>query len=254
MFKAIFFLFYLKCVNSYTCDPITIGLSDSVYCRCNGTYCDTFNADLPPSGYYQTVTSDKSGARFQSEEHKINSSSTTRRGTLIRLHELQQTIRGFGGALTDATLINIFNLTAAARMNAIKSWFGSDGSKYSAVRIPIGGTDFSTYPYSLDDTDEDFELKHFSLSEIDKTMRLPVMGIIKDISPITVDYLASAWSAPVWLKTTNLFNGFGRLAGAVGDKYHKTWAAYHAKACLAFYIIYFKSLSQIYLNGGRARG
>lgn len=231
MKKLIVAIYLINYAVSDTCDPVIIGGSDSVYCRCNSTYCDTFDLDLPLSGLYQTVTSDISGARFASEVHKIDAARrTTRRSeTIINLYNEEQTVRGFGGSLTDATLVNLFNLTEKARMNALKTWFGPNGAKFSVVRIPIGGADFSTYPYSLDDSVNDFQLEEFSLSDIDLNFRLPVMEIIKNISPVKVEYLASAWSAPVWLKNTDYFNGIGKLNGTPGDRYHKTWANYHVK-------------------------
>lgn len=38
-----------------------------------------------------------------------------------------QTILGFGGAVTDAAGINIYNLSAAARQNLLASYYSQDG-------------------------------------------------------------------------------------------------------------------------------
>jgi len=111
----------------------------------------------------------------------------------------------------------------------MSSWFGVGGALYSLLRLPIGGCDFSTRPYSLDDHDDDFDLGHFNLSQIDLEMRLPFLRIVGELSDHPVALIGSAWSPPVWLKTTSKFNGIGRLRGEPGDKFHKTWANYYVK-------------------------
>lgn len=49
------------------------------------------------------------------------------------------------------------------------SYFGPDGIGYSIGRIPIGGTDFSTRPYTYDDNNlrVDMNLSAFSLQKED---------------------------------------------------------------------------------------
>jgi len=41
------------------------------------------------------------------------------------------------------------------------------GLEYTLARIPIASTDFSTHAYSYDDTPDDFDLSHFSLTSED---------------------------------------------------------------------------------------
>lgn len=53
-------------------------------------------------------------------------------------------------------------------VNALfRSYFGSDGIEYGIGRIPLGGTDFSTYAYTYDDIPGDVNLTHFSLMKED---------------------------------------------------------------------------------------
>lgn len=40
------------------------------------------------------------------------------------------------------------------------------------LRVPIGGTDFSTRPYTLDDVTNDDDLEHFSLADEDYTIKV----------------------------------------------------------------------------------
>lgn len=79
-----------------------------------------------------------------------------------------QKIIGFGGAFTDASGLNIKALPEKLQQNIINDYFSDKGIEYTLGRIPIGGSDFSTHPYSYDDTHpEDFEFKHFNLTKED---------------------------------------------------------------------------------------
>ena len=79
-----------------------------------------------------------------------------------------QSLLGFGGAFTDASSINILKLGSKLSQNIIKDYFGPHGLRYSMGRVPIGGSDFSTRPYTYDDADhEDFELTAFELAPED---------------------------------------------------------------------------------------
>ena len=62
-----------------------------------------------------------------------------------------------------------------------------EGAKFNLVRVPIGGSDFSTHPYTLDDYSLDYDLDKFALSEFDlqriemfKKYNLSVLGSGKD--------------------------------------------------------------------------
>ena len=63
----------------------------------------------------------------------------------------EQKVRGFGGALTDASLLQYANLSSDLQGELLDGWFGRNGSEFSLVRLPIGGTDFSTHAYTLND-------------------------------------------------------------------------------------------------------
>ena len=46
------------------------------------------------------------------------------------------------------------------------------GIGYTLGRVPIASTDFSTHKYSYLDTENDFELKTFSLTDEDKEYKV----------------------------------------------------------------------------------
>ena len=147
------------------CVPRDFGLS-SIVCVCNSTYCD--NQDLNLSEDRVSVfTTSKDGKRFHAEEinftEDLNSESKPLVITLNNV-DYEQTITGFGGALTDAASINILSLSPNAQENLLKSYFGSGSSKYNMIRIPMAGCDFSTREYTYLDTPYDFDLDTFSLA------------------------------------------------------------------------------------------
>lgn len=69
------------------------------------------------------------------------------------------------------------------------------GSKYTLGRIPIGGTDFSTRPYTYDDVANGTTLKHFSLAQEDYNFKIPYAKMALQLNP-EVKFIAGAWSAP----------------------------------------------------------
>lgn len=93
----------------------------------------------------------------------------------------KQKILGWGGAFTDATGINIHQLPQGAQENLLRSYFGEDGVDYSLCRVPIGGTDFSTRPYSYDDHLDGVGLPNFKLQEEDKDHKVSQGWMIIDI-------------------------------------------------------------------------
>lgn len=78
-----------------------------------------------------------------------------------------QKIFGFGGTFTDATGININKLSGNLPQQVLEALFGESGIGLNLCRVPIGSTEFSTRPYTLDDNEGDTELKHFSLQKED---------------------------------------------------------------------------------------
>src|SRR5882724_9277883 len=76
-----------------------------------------------------------------------------------------QTMMGFGASLMEAGIITLNTLSAEKQEDVLRALFDpANGAGYTAMKTPIGGTDFqSAGPwYTYDDTPGDVELKHFS--------------------------------------------------------------------------------------------
>ena len=136
--------------------------------------------------------------------------------------------------ISDAAGINIFNISSTLQEKLISSYFSEDGIEYSIGRIPMASCDFSTYPYSYDDHEGDFEMQNFSLAKEDFSLKLPVMISAIKMSKRNIRFFGSPWAAPAWMKTNQKMQGPGELKGVAGDKYHKAWALYFVKFIKAY--------------------
>ncbi|XP_039972803.1 lysosomal acid glucosylceramidase [Xiphias gladius] len=204
---------------------------DSVVCECNSTYCDSVGSvTLPPLGQYSSYLSSMAGSRLEpgQGQAQVNSTGAGLRLTIVPYQKYQK-IRGFGGAMTDAAAINILSLSAGAQDQLLRQYFSSEGIGYSVVRVPMASCDFSTRLYTYADTPGDYNLDNFTLAPEDIDMKIPLLQRAQALSPRPLSLLASAWSAPAWMKTNGALIGKGSLKGQPGGKEHKTWAQYYIR-------------------------
>ncbi|KAJ0000455.1 hypothetical protein NQD34_012297 [Periophthalmus magnuspinnatus] len=227
---ALYFLTTHVITESTRCVPKDFG-HDSIVCVCNATYCDDMKLiALPPVGKYSSYLSNMAGSRFEPGQGVFQKNST---GSGVRINisrsQKYQKIRGFGGAMTDAAAINIMSLSSGAQDKLLRQYFSSEGIGYSVVRVPMASCDFSTRLYTYADTPEDYNLNHFTLAPEDTQHKIPLLLRAQSMSPEPLSLLASAWSAPAWMKTNGALIGKGSLKGSPGGKEHKTWAQYYIR-------------------------
>jgi glucosylceramidase len=55
--------------------------------------------------------------------------------------------------------------------------------------------------------------------------QIPMINAIKAAAVTDIHAIASTWSPPPWMKTSNEYNGFSRLK----PEYFQTFADYHLK-------------------------
>uniref|UniRef100_A0A8C5EWS7 Glucosylceramidase n=1 Tax=Gouania willdenowi TaxID=441366 RepID=A0A8C5EWS7_GOUWI len=216
--------------GSSKCVPRDFG-HGSVVCECNSTYCDSVGSvRLPPVGLFSSYLSSRAGSRM---EQTLGHSQANSTGAGLRLtiekQQKYQMIRGFGGAMTDAAAINILSLSAGAQEQLLRQYFSDDGIGYSIVRVPMASCDFSTRLYTYADTPADYNLDGFTLAPEDVNMKIPLLQRAQTMSPQPLSLLASAWSAPSWMKTNGALTGKGSLKGQPGGKEYKTWAHYYIR-------------------------
>lgn len=113
----------------------------------------------------------------------------------------KQTIIGFGGSVTDATVTVMNALSADKRTQLIKELLTSTGADFSFLRHTIASSDLSGPPaYTYDDAGgkADPNMQNFNLGDRGTAMAkmLATMRSVK--SGLTI--LGSPWSAPGWMK------------------------------------------------------
>ena len=133
-----------------------------------------------------------------------------------------QEIKGFGGAFTEAASTTLDKLSKENRDKILKLYFDEkDGIGYNFGRIHINSCDFSLGNYCCVE-EGDAELKSFNVSRDEKSL----IPMIKDAQEYNkIEFFASPWSPPAFMKTNGKMNDGGKLK----KEYYDTWAEYFAK-------------------------
>ena len=145
----------------------------------------------------------------------------------IHPHIEYQEIKGFGGAFTEAASTTLDKLSRENREKIIRMYFDKEkGIGYNLGRVHINSCDFSLGNYTcVDEGDE--TLESFQINR-DKESVIPM---IKDAMQYgNVELLASPWSPPAYMKTTNMMN----QGGSLKTEYYELWAEYFVKFINAY--------------------
>ncbi|XP_046964225.1 lysosomal acid glucosylceramidase-like [Vanessa cardui] len=201
----------------------------SVVCVCNTTYCDDITREIPAPKSFVTYTSSKDGLRFKKAGGTwIESKSKSCCSTTLEVfpHIKYQRVEGFGGAVTDSAGINWKALPATLQDYLIRSYFSENGLEYNMLRVPIGGSDFSTHPYAYNELPvNDTQLTNYTLAPEDNLYKIPMIKSIMKAATAPVHIVATTWSPPLWMKTHQTYGGFSRLK----RQYYQAYADYHLK-------------------------
>ena len=128
---------------------------------------------------------------------------------LVDETQTYQTIEGFGAAFTDSAAYLLQQVQPSATQSATLSDLFTrtgNGIGLSFMRVPIGATDIARSLYSFDDNNgtPDSTLANFSIAH-DQSYILPLIQQAKALNP-QMKLLASPWSPPAWMKSTNSMN------------------------------------------------
>ena len=119
-----------------------------------------------------------------------------------------QTINGFGGCFNEIAWDALGKVSEEDRTAFLDELFKEENCAFRVGRVPVGANDFSLEWYSCDETDGDYELKHFNI-ERDKEYTLPYIKEALKRQPELMMF-ASPWSPPTWMKTKKVYN-YGTL-------------------------------------------
>jgi len=143
-----------------------------------------------------------------------------------------QSIEGFGASLTDSSAWLLWNkLSAAQRKETLEKLFDTkNGIGLSMLRQPMGASDFALEDYSYDDMpagESDPELRKFTIDR-DQRYIVPILKEILTFNP-QVKIIASPWSPPGWMKTSQ-----SMIQGALLPSAYKPLANYFVKFVKAY--------------------
>ncbi|KAI0469155.1 glycoside hydrolase family 30 protein [Xylaria cf. heliscus] len=146
----------------------------------------------------------------------------------------KQTIIGFGGSVTDATVTVMNALPADKRNQLIRELLTQDGADFSFLRHTIASSDLSGPPaYTYDDASgkADPNLGSFGLGDRGTAMAkmLATMRSVK--SSLTI--LGSPWSAPGWMKLNRVLTGNANN-NQLDSQYYSAYAQYFVKYLQAY--------------------
>jgi glucosylceramidase len=136
-----------------------------------------------------------------------------------------QRIAGFGAAITEGSAWLIRNgLKDQQREALMRELFTREGQGlgFELTRLTIGASDFSRRHYSLDDMppgQTDPALKHFSLDP-ERADVIPATRQALALNP-KLQVMASPWSAPGWMKTTDSL-----VQGQLRPEFYGAFASY----------------------------
>lgn len=220
--------------DAVPCMPMSFGY-DSIVCVCNATYCDAVGRETELLfTYFNAFVTTRSGLRLDRQLGTWDDQVQPFDNVFVVGNQTFQTIKGFGGAFTDAATITMNSLSPKAKTKLIYSYFEENGIEYSIGRIPMASCDFSQRVYSYDDTDGDLSLSKFSLAEEDVLFKIPAIKEALQISKRNISLFGSPWSSPYWMKTNNNMTGNGTIKGKPGGPYYKAWAQYFVKFVQAY--------------------
>lgn len=113
-------------------------------------------------------------------------------------------IEGFGGCFNELGWTSLSALSEEDRESVMHELFDPQaGARFNYCRMPIGANDFATEAYSYDETDGDFELKHFSIDH-DRQTLIPFIQAAKKHQP-ELRLWASPWTPPSWMKRNHFY-------------------------------------------------
>ncbi|KAI1259002.1 glycoside hydrolase family 30 protein [Xylariaceae sp. FL1019] len=146
----------------------------------------------------------------------------------------KQTVKGFGAAVTDAT-VTVFNqLSSASLTTLLNQLLTSSGAGFSLFRHTIASSDLSADPvYSYDDNGGavDTSLQSFNLGDRGTAMAT-LMAKMKSVNS-AISFVGSSWSPPGWMKLNGVITGT-TVNNNINHSYYSQWATYFVKYLQAF--------------------
>jgi len=172
-------------------------------------------------------TADRRLQLMQQPDIEMSARDSLPADVVIDVHTKYQTMVGFGAAMTDSSAWLLQNkLNVLQRRALLHELYGPPPNlNLNMMRLIIGASDFSLKPYTLDDVpfgQVDPQLLHFNVTSNLQDV-IPAVREVLSINP-ELRIIASPWSAPAWMKTSE-----NLIGGELLEQYESTYADYLVK-------------------------
>ncbi|OKP96071.1 glycoside hydrolase family 30 beta sandwich domain-containing protein [Paenibacillus sp. P46E] len=143
------------------------------------------------------------------DEAEVSGTEEAAPANLTITDDIYQTLEGFGGCFNELGYAVLCNLPEGERARVMHNLFHPEGEqRFSICRLPIGASDYALDWYSLNETDGDYAMEHFSI-ERDRQLLIPYIKEALALNP-ELKLFASPWSPPTWMKFPKAYN-YGTL-------------------------------------------
>ena len=216
---------------------------------------DSSSIDYGITSTSQILVTSESGDKLAVKsniEFKPATSTEQQTVLVIKPEIIKQTITGIGSSFTESSAFVLAHLETEQRDKIMQDVYSENGANFSLARTPIGATDFSVEgKYSYAEVAGDAALENFSI-EVDQDGFsraqypgikdesfdvLPMIQQVLDIKQQQADsdfrIIASAWTAPPWMKDINTWyipgtpeNDYQGTGGSLKPQYESTYADY----------------------------
>ena len=161
---------------------------------------------------------------FWEEKNELQDGFNCMIGLRVYPDVTYQTVKGFGGAFTEASGYNLSLLSKEKKTEVMEAYFGNEGIGYSLCRTHINSCDFAlgNYAYVEDPADTEFQSFHIGR---DREYIIPMIKEAQALREGDITLLASPWSPPAFMKTNGEMNHGGKLK----KEYYEAWAKYMAR-------------------------
>lgn len=218
-----------------------------------GSAANAVPAPSPPPTTVEILVTSARGDRMSAAEN-VRFEAGVATGTVISIYpdSLRQVIDGIGTSFTESSAFVLAQLEPEKRRAVMERIFGAAGADFTLARTHIGACDFSVEgKYSYAAKAGDRALKSFTIApDLEgfdparwpgiKDARYDLLPMIQEALAIkrvqpdsTLRIIASAWTAPPWMKDNDAWyipgspeNKWQGSGGALKSKYLGTYADY----------------------------
>lgn len=136
-----------------------------------------------------------------------------------------QTIGGFGGAVTESVGDTLSRMPREKQTEILEACFGKEGLRYTHVRTSIDSCDFAIAQYEAAGAPgAPFDMRH------DETYVIPFIKAAQTFCPETIGVMLTPWSPPAYMKD----NGARSNGGKLKREYYADWADYICRYILTY--------------------